>query len=90
MSLNKKKVFPYKSDIEMWHKFAEFAEQLKTFAEWMESEEIRKCRFYEYDSGSCEEYCHCPKLVTPPDLGVSLEPGSEFQCWKCEYREVKS
>lgn len=72
----------FKNDLEMWHKFAEFAEWLQFVATAQESSLFDNCTYYSYDDGAFEEYCHCPEIVRTKDFEAKEE------CWKCSFRKV--
>jgi len=77
----------YKNDLEMWHKFSEFAEQLKFVAHAEEHSLIFKCRFYseEEDCGLSifEEHCDHPSIKRKGDFN------SDNECWKCRFYKQK-
>jgi len=77
------KKMPFKTDLEMWHKFAEFGECIKFVSEAQEIGLINLCVYYSWDSGACEEYCHCERIGRKKDF-VSKE-----ECWKCPFYQTR-
>jgi hypothetical protein len=73
----------FKSDLEMWHKFVEFAEYLKFAASCQEDQLISRCVFYHWDNDAFEEYCDCP------DISRSGDFKSKKECWKCPFYKEK-
>ena len=77
------KKMPFKNDLEMWHKFAEFAHWMKFVAIAEEHKMISQCKFYSYDDGAFEEYCHCPSIKRTIDFTA------EEECWKCKHYSME-
>jgi len=73
----------YKNDLDMWHKFAEFADHLRFVAEDQERRLFEKCKSYEYDDEAYEEYCNQEKIVRQGDFSARRE------CWKCPYYQIR-
>ncbi len=71
------------NDIELWHSFVEFAKKLEAVSKIQELDLIRKCQFYLYDSGACEEYCDCPNITRTTDFHA------EKECWNCTFCKIK-
>lgn len=71
----------FRNDLEMWHKYAEFAEHLKKIARFQEIHLISQCIYYVFD-GAFGEYCKCPKIERKGDFK------SENECWKCGFYEI--
>jgi len=76
--------YKYKNDLEMWHKFAEFAEHIKFVAEAEEYTLYSKCAYYSWDDYAFEEYCNCDKIERSKDFEAKEE------CWKCPFYIQKS
>jgi len=68
----------FKHDLEMWHMFKEFAEELKQVSNFNEIRLIKLCKYYEWDSDASEEYCRSDRMQ-----GKDLD--SRNMCWKCPY-----
>lgn len=68
-----------KNDLEMWHKFAEFAEHLKFVAEAEEQALYSQCIHYHFNRESFEEHCNCDKIERNKDFEAKNE------CWKCPF-----
>jgi hypothetical protein len=73
----------FKNDIEMWHKFADFAEHLKFVAHAQEQKLYSQCVFYSYDDAAFEEYCNNEKIIRRIDFEACNE------CWKCPFYATK-
>lgn len=78
------KPMKYKNDLEMWHKFAEFAEHLKFVSEAEEQKLYSECVHYSYDDAAFEEYCKCPKIIARTKDFEAKE-----ECWKCGFFELR-
>lgn len=68
------------------HDRKESAKRMLSDLEFVELQEIKKCMFYSYDRGACEEYCD-------QEEQVSLRNNKDFdpknECWQCTERKVK-
>ncbi len=81
----------FKNDLEMWHRMGEFARHLNVVAGHSENKLIRRCKYYEYDSGAAEEICRCPSTKWEggfPTGKLTTDFHSSDECYKCEFREV--
>ena len=78
------KPMKFKNDLEMWHKFAEVAEQMRFVAKTKERELIFRCAYFDWDGEASEEYCYCPHIHREKDFVA------EEECWKCPYYEMRS
>lgn len=78
------KTMPFKHDLEMWHKFAEYSGWIKFVSEAKEISLINLCVFYSWDSGAFEEYCNCKQIERKKDF-VSKE-----ECWKCPFYPLRT
>lgn len=72
-----------RTDLAYYHKVQEQLEKMLEFFKFLELEEIPKCKFYYYESGACEEYCHNPEIKRIKDFD------SKQECWQCQHREIK-
>ncbi len=79
----------FKHDLEMWHKIGEFAKHLVQMADWNEIKEIKKCKHYEFDGQSAEDYCHHPSILGDFGAAYPLNGKAKETCWECYLREVK-
>jgi hypothetical protein len=71
------------TDLEYYHNAQEQLKKMQQFFEFLEIEEIPKCRYYSYDDGACEEYCKHPKI----ERGT-IDFNSKQECWQCKFREI--
>lgn len=69
----------YKNELEMWHQFKEFAEELSMVSTFNEIRLAKACYSYGYDSGASEEHCSHIGIERTKDFN-SLD-----ECWKCPY-----
>ena len=72
-----------KNDLEMWHKYVEFAEHLKKTARFQEIRLINKCVYYVFDE-VFEEHCRCQKIERKGDFN------SKNECWKCKFYGIST
>jgi len=82
-----KRLLPFKSTLERYHMFGVLAEELKRYSKSKEGDEIRKCKFYEFDE-AFEEYCHSKERCKKEGKRDN-DFDSKEECWKCPFREVK-
>lgn len=72
-----------KNDLEMWHLFAEFAEEFREVFKYNEIQLIKLCKSYSYDNEACEEYCSNSRIRRTKDFN------SQEECWKCPHYQTK-
>lgn len=73
------KKMPFKNGLEMWHRFAEYAEWLKIVAETEEQILYSKCKFYSWNNDAFEENCLNGEIERETDFNAKDE------CWKCKF-----
>ena len=70
----------FRNDLEMWHKYFEYATHSAKTAMFQEIRLIRHCIFYVFDD-AYEEHCRCKKVKREGDFD------SKKECWQCEFYE---
>ena len=73
----------YKNELEMWHQFAEFAEELREVATFNIIGLVKMCKNYSYDFEACEEYCSRNAGLT-----LTKDFDSLGECWKCPHYQT--
>jgi len=73
------KPMKYKNDLQMWHKFAEFADHLKFVAKAQEQTLYSECVHYHWDNDAFEEDCNNGNIVRKEDFDAQAE------CWNCPF-----
>jgi len=71
------KSMPFKNDLEMFHKFAEYADWIRFVSESMEHKLYSLCVYYHWDGEACEESCSCEQIERKGDFHA------EDECWQC-------